>query len=53
MTLIGDDEPTTIHAGQARRLHFIHYSQSSDPDIVRIQSDENGEKKQSTSTSDA
>lgn len=46
MMLIGDDKPTTIHAGQTRRLHLIHYFQSGDPDIIRVQWDENGEKKQ-------
>lgn len=46
MMLIGDDEPTTIHAGQTRQLHVIHYFQGGDPDIVRIHWDENGEKKQ-------
>jgi len=46
MHLITDGTPTTIHAGQTRRLNVAMSMGGSDPDIVRIRWIENGENKE-------
>lgn len=45
MMLTNADGPTTIHAGQTRRINVIYHMGGSDPDIIRIHWKEDGEKK--------
>ncbi|MGY1828133.1 hypothetical protein [Blastococcus sp. SYSU DS0541] len=42
MHLITDGTPTTVHAGQTRRLNVAMSMGGSDPDILRIHWTENG-----------
>jgi hypothetical protein len=46
MHLITDGTPTTVHAGQTRRLNVAMSMGGSDPDILRIRWTENGENKE-------
>jgi hypothetical protein len=46
MHLISDGTPTTIHAGQTRRLNVAMSMGGSDPDILRIRWKENGETRE-------
>ncbi len=45
MMLTNVDEPTTIHAGQTRRLNVFYHMGGGDPDIIRIHWKEDGEEK--------
>lgn len=46
MHLATDGTPTTVHAGQTRRLNVV-YSMGGDPSILRIRWAENGEPRES------
>ncbi|MGO3153464.1 MAG: DUF4062 domain-containing protein [Galactobacter sp.] len=46
MFLVTDGSPTTIHAGQTRRLNVEHSMGGGDPDILRIRWVEDGEDKE-------
>lgn len=46
MMLGNDSTPTVIHAGQTRRLTVMHHMGGSDPDVLRIRWNEDGELKE-------
>lgn len=46
MMLTGHEKPTTIHAGQKRKLVVFHHMGGGDPDIILIRWFENGEQKE-------
>lgn len=46
MMLVTGDGPTTIHAGQTRRLNVMHHMGGGDPDIIRIRWAEGDERKE-------
>lgn len=45
MMLANGEEPTTIHAGQTRRLNVFYHMGGGDPDIIRIRWKEDGQQK--------
>lgn len=46
MFVLSDATPTTIHAGQTRRVNVEHMMGGGDPDILRIRWTENGEARE-------